>query len=160
MTTTQQPVAEGALLVQQPAAPDESIKRQTFQLVAKDDNGDDVLSPPLVAVRPKQAVLLAAAQAVMMGSQPDEVMPGSSQVMAFLSLQDEMFDPDTRAYLQERWDDPDDDLDVDVLEPIFQALVGLWYGRPTGSPAGSPQSRRTAGKSSTARSRSRGKATR
>lgn len=142
-------IAEGALLINtETQAPDPSTLVVPFQL----DDDPTVLH----ATRPKMAVLLKAAQAVMVDDQPGDVVPGAAQIGVFVSLMDKMFTPETVDYLNARWDDNDDDLDVDCLGPIFQALVGLWYRRPTGSPAASQRPRPRSGKRSTARSRSKG----
>jgi hypothetical protein len=139
-------VAEGALQIATPKAPDIGVREVAFQL----DDDDTVLH----ATRPKQAVLMKVAQATIIET-PGGV-PGMAQIQAYTGLMDKVFTPETIEYLNARWDDDDDDLDMDCLDPIFTALVGLWYGGPTGSQAASARSRPRSGKRSTARARSGG----
>jgi hypothetical protein len=87
------------------------------------DADDQPMTEVLHAYRCKQWMLIKIAQA-----------EGQDQVDLFL---DEVMDEESADYLRDRFDDPQDDLDVDALGPAIEGLVGLWYGRPTGKPRGS-----------------------
>jgi hypothetical protein len=147
--------------VSEPAAePDEVAEPTllTFPVVKRDRTNDlvhfqlDDDDTVLVANRPKQAALLNVAKAVGGLDDADEL--GAAGMLD--DLLDKIIDADSAAYLRERFDDPDDDLDLDVLEPIMKQLIGLWYGRPTGRRPGSSGSPQRTGKRSTVRRRSGG----
>lgn len=101
----------------------------------------------LVAIRPKQAALLQVAKTA--GALDDADQLGAVGMLD--DLLERLLDAESLAYLRERFDDEDDDLDLDVLEPIMKQLIGLWYGRPTGRPGASARSQRKIGKRSTVR---------
>lgn len=103
----------------------------------------------LWATRPKQAILLKLARGLVGDNE-------SAQVEVFDLFLDEVLDPESAEYLRGRLEDKDDKLDIPHLMVPLQALVGLWYGRPTKSQAASRPSPRRTGKGSTVRARSRG----
>lgn len=103
---------------------DKTGDHRTFVLV---DSEDQPMTDVLNAYRCKQWMLIKIAQA-----------EGQEQLDLFL---DEVMDEESADYLRDRFDDPDDDLDVDHLAPAIEGLVGLWYGRPTGRSAGSSRRR-------------------
>jgi hypothetical protein len=117
---------------------DKTGDHRPFVLV---DADDEPMTETLHAHRPKQWMLIKIAQA-----------DGQDQLDLFL---DEVMDEESADYLRDRFDDPDDDLDVDHLAPAIQGLVGLWYGRPTGKQPGSSGRRGNArsGRRSTVRRR-------
>jgi hypothetical protein len=109
-------------------------------IIEDPETGED-LTPILNAYRPKQWMLLKIGEA-----------QGQEQIDLFM---DEVMDPESADYLRDRFDDPDDDFDVDALAPTIQGLIGLWYGRPTGRSGGSQRQRGNArsGRRSTVRRR-------
>lgn len=105
-------------------ARDKTGDHRPFVLV---DANDDPMTEVLHAYRPKQWMLIKIAQA-----------EAAEQVDLFM---DEALDDETADYLRDRFDDAEDDLDVDHLAPAIEGLIGLWYGRPTGRPSGSSRRR-------------------
>ena len=103
----------------------------------------------LVAVRPKMAILVRVLAALGDDSNP------MKQAIELERLLDKVVDEDSATYLRERFLDPEDDLDLPVLGPVIETLVGKWYGGPTGKRPGSPGSRSRSGPSSTGRRRSK-----
>jgi hypothetical protein len=91
--------------------------------IIEDPDTGDALTPVLYAYRPKQWMLLKIGEA-----------SGQEQIDLFL---DEVMDGESADYLRARFEDPDDDFDVDSLAETITGLLGLWYGRPTGRPSGS-----------------------
>lgn len=120
-------------------ARDKTGDHRTFIITDADDNP---LTDVLHAYRCKQWMLIKIAQA-----------EGQDQVDLFL---DEVMDEESADYLRDRFDDAEDDLDVDHLAPAIEGLVGLWYGRPTGRQSGSSRRRGNprSGRRSTVRRRS------
>jgi hypothetical protein len=120
-------------------ARDKTGDHRTFVLV---DADDEPLTEVLHAYRCKQWMLIKIAQA-----------EGQDQVDLFL---DEVMAEESADYLRDRFDDAEDDLDVDHLAPAIEGLVGLWYGRPTGRQPGSSRRRGNprSGRRSTVRRRS------
>jgi hypothetical protein len=104
----------------------------------------------LTAVRPKMAILVRVLAALGDDSNP------MKQAIELERLLDKVVDEDSAAHLRERFYDTDDDLDLLVLGPVIETLVGKWYGGPTGKRPASPGSRSRSGPSSTGRRRSRG----
>lgn len=102
----------------------------------------------LTATRPKQAVLIDLYRQM---EATDEKDPALLQV--FDDFMHICFDEETQAYLNARFHDPDDDADIDTLNPIIEALMGAWYRRPTTRPSGSSQPSRRSGPRSTGRRR-------
>lgn len=126
---------------------DPSTRVVPFRLDTMDDDEED-----LHAVRPKQAVLVR----VVTDLGDLDGMDGLAAAGALDAIMRKVFDADTVAYLDERFQDEEDDLDLDVLEPILKALIGVWYGGPTGRRPGSSGPQRQRGRRSTVRSRSGG----
>ena len=91
-------------------------------IIEDPETGED-LTPVLYAYRPKQWMLLKIGDA-----------EGQEQIDLFL---EEVMDEESATYLRDRFEDPDDDFDVDALAPTIEGLIGLWYGRPTGRQRGS-----------------------
>jgi hypothetical protein len=112
--------------------------------------GDD--DTVMYAVRPKVVILMDVAASL---ADSENVFGQARAVNEFI---DKILDDDSRLYLRERFDDPDDDMDLDNDDLIsaMEYVVGRWYGRPTGSRPGSPEPRSRSGKRSTAKRRSRG----
>lgn len=104
----------------------------------------------LVGVRPKMAVLM---QIVTRLADDSNQM---AQLAALYTLLKKVLDEDSHAHLDARFSDEDDDLDLPVVGPILQMLVGRWYGGPTGKPSPSANSRRRTSSGSTVRKRSKG----
>lgn len=76
------------------------------------------------AHRPKQSVFVALAAAAGNTVEQIKVVP------RFI---DASLEPADRAHIAARLRDPDDDLDIDDLVPIFNYLMEEFTGRPTGS---------------------------
>lgn len=108
----------------------------------------------LIARRPKAAVLMRLA------SVDPHTKDLSTMVRVIDTFLDHVLDKESREYVRGRFDDPDDDWDVDLLVPVINACKARWYGRPTGRATGSSGSPNSRGKRSTARSSSRARRTR
>lgn len=141
----------------------EPLKFSTTPDTPRDTTGDripfqlDDDETMLWAERPKMATLLQLTGSIQQILDPTANL--NIQLGAAAAIQDFVnvcFDGPTRVYLQERFDDPDDQLDITDLMPVVQHFVGRWYGRPTGSLSGSSGGRPKSGKRSTARRRSQG----
>lgn len=119
-------------------ARDKTGDHRTFVLT---DADDEAMTDTLHAYRCKQWMLIKIMQA-----------EGQDQVDLFM---DEVMDEESAEYLRDRFDDPEDELDVDHLAPAIEGLIGLWYGRPTGRQPGSSRQRRNprSGRRSTVRRR-------
>ena len=106
----------------------------------------------LTALRPKKAKLVKLIGGM---GKLDEV--DNLQAAGILDdLMRIVFDADTVAYFDARFDDDDDDCDLDVLEPILTQLIEVWFpGGPTGGRRGSSPTPPRTGPRSTVRSRSR-----
>lgn len=106
------------------------------------------------ATKPKTAVLLnlgvAAANTVL--TDDDE-----SKLRLYDLWIDSVLDDESGRYLRRRFFDRDDTWDVDMLDPVMEALGQRWYARPTGGQSGSAGLPRTTGRRSTGRSRSKAK---
>lgn len=121
---------------------DRSNDRVSFTL----DDDTEVL----YAIRPKQATLFKLIKGLGNLDNVDDFLASAALVeMLWLVL-----DPDSKAYLETRFEDEDDDCDLDIVEPVIKALVGLWYRRPTGRPSGSSSSSKKTRKGSTGPARS------
>jgi hypothetical protein len=125
---------------------DPGTKVVPFRLDSMDDD-----EPDLHAVRPKQAKLVD----IVKGLGDLDNIDGLAAAGVMDDLMRKVFDADTLDYLDGRFQDDDDDLDLDVLEPILKALIGVWYGGPTGRRPGSSGSPKRNGARSTGRSRSK-----
>lgn len=100
----------------------------------------------LWAVRPKQATLFRLVKGLGNLEKVDDFVASAALVeMLWLVLETE-----SKVYLQARFDDEDDEADLDVVQPIIESLMGLWYRRPTGRPGASSGSSNRTGKPSTA----------
>ena len=126
MTVTPSPADDGVLTFHVPERDDrDELARVPFRL----DDDDFVLT----AIRPKQARLLNIVKQV--GSLDN--LDNLAVVSVLDDLMGLILTPESVEHLQARFDDDDDEADLDVLEPILKQLVGLWYGRPTGKQPGS-----------------------
>lgn len=66
-------------------------------------------------------------------------------------------DKDSREYLQERFEDPDDEWDYEVLTPVIEQLGARWFPKvPPGRSGGSGRTQNRSGRRSTVRARSEG----
>lgn len=148
--TTEQappPIAEGALLIQTPTHDDEH-KRVPFQL----DDDPTVL----IGTRPKMAVLID----VVDRFGDVDTMEALHAVATLKELVPVVMDQASVDHLNARFLDPADTLDLDVLEPIIESLLGLWFARPTGRPGSSAGSPSATGPRSTAKRRGKGSTSR
>lgn len=102
----------------------------------------------LTAVRPKMAILVHVLAAL-----GDDANP-LRQAVELERLLDKVVDKESAAHMRERFLDPEDSLDLMILGPVIETLVGKWYGGPTGKRPASPGSRMRSGTSSTGRRRS------
>jgi hypothetical protein len=127
-----------------------------FDAPARENRDGDVIpfylgedDTVLIARRPKMAALMNLAK----GLESDNDL---EKVRVFDEFLDTVLEPESAEYLRDRFDDPEDDLDLDALDKPLQYLVGRWYKRPTGSRPASQRSPRRTGKASTVRARSKG----
>lgn len=111
-------------------------------------NDDDTV---LYAKRPKKAKLLTVVQQVNALDSTVDDLQGAGMLDGIMKM---ILTEESVEYLDSRFQDEDDDLDLDVLGPIFKRLVELWYGGPTGGRRASSPRPRPAGRRSTAPSRS------
>lgn len=146
--TTDQITDDAVLRVGGEPSRDKSGDLRQFIVVDADDND---LTEVLTARRPKMGVLLDLAAKVEQADASEDIGAMVAAVDLFL---DSVMVPESAAIVRAQLSNPDDDLDIEHLGKPMQALVGLWYRRPTGRQAGSPSSRSGTGKRSTARSRS------
>lgn len=134
----------------EPADEFDSYDVLNFKTPERDASGDvvpftlDDDPHVLVAVRPKQAILIELG----VGMVSDDPM---EQLRCYLLFKDSVLREDSAAYLNAKFQDPKDTTDLDVLEPILQTVMGLWYDRPTKRPAASASSPPRTGPRSTAR---------
>lgn len=64
-------------------------------------------------------------------------------------------DTGSRDYLRDRFEDPDDEWDYEVLIPVIEQLGGRWFpGVPPGRSGGSGRTQNRSGRRSTVRARS------
>lgn len=117
-------------------------------------NLDDDPGTPLTATRAKRATIKALMNnAYALVDTDDE---DATAAAAYEQILIQVLDDDSLAYLNKRFTDDDDDLDLNIIRPIVDQLIGAWYGGPTGSPRGSAPSRKPSGGRSTGRVPSKG----
>lgn len=101
----------------------------------------------LVGREPKKSSLLSLASVAGL----DDPVQQVNAVMVYI---EGMLVPESRAYVFDRLNDPDDDLDYEDLVPIMKGITEALSERPTPPPPASPGRRSQSGRPSTARSRS------
>jgi hypothetical protein len=106
--------------------------------------GDD--PTVLLARRPKAALIMKLFRLAESGS-PIE------QLQSIDLFVDMVLDGESADYLRDRFEDPADEWDYDVLTPVVKALTAQWFGRPTGRSPGSSRRPNRSGRRSTARRR-------
>jgi hypothetical protein len=102
----------------------------------------------LTATRPKQAVLIDLYRKMDVVGEEDPAI-----IQVFDEFMRVCFDQETQDYLNSRFRDPDDDADIDTLQPVIETLMGVWYRRPTTKSSASSGPSRRSGPRSTGRRR-------
>lgn len=108
--------------------------------------GDDLTI--LVARRPKAALIMKLYRLTESASMVQQL----ESIDVFI---DTTMDADSAAYLRDRFEDPDDEWDYDVLTPVIKALTAQWFDRPTGRSSASSRRPSRSGRRSTVRSQRR-----
>lgn len=105
----------------------------------------------LVSYRPKYGSVMALLRLA-------ESKDPAEQFKLVDVFMDVALDADSADYLRDRFEDPEDEWDYDVLVPVIQRLTGVWFPKSQrgSSPGGRATPRRT-GRGSTVRRRSGGR---
>lgn len=140
------PDDDGIISVRTGRDVDDAPVYQRFRL----DDDDEVLT----AVRPKMAIMMKLGRSIGHAQEStDAALAAMDAVDIFIS---HCLVEESSAYVTTRLDDAEDDLDIEHMLNAITQVLGLWYQRPPTSPPGSSGPRRSPGRRSTVRARSRG----